>query len=276
MSGGCVRLAVVMGCAVAAARLLCGCSGPPTGEPIQLCICKDVQLHDARENVDGVRLTLWSGSNKRVNGLDLGVVMSQCTEMNGLQVTALVNSVCKPVDLPFLVPFSGTMRGVQIGGLVNLVGLDWWGLQAAGLLNIGCGSGIQMAGLANLAYSRFPTTFTLQAALVLNTAREAYGAQIGSLCIAERLRGLQVGAVNVCDKQMDEKRKLPSDEAPPGTVAGVQIGLGNYAKENGGLQVALYNHAKKHRGVQIGLINIAPDQAIPFLPIIHPGLWPKK
>jgi|GEM_PF-4643948 len=272
MSGAHVRFAVVMGCSFAAACLCCGCSGPPTGEPIQVCICKDVQLHDARENVDGVRLTLWSGSNKRVNGLDLGLVMSQCAEMNGLQVTALMNSVCEPVDLPFLIPFTGTMRGVQIGGLVNLVGWDWWGLQAAGLLNMGAGSGVQVAGLANLADSWSPPTFTFQAALVLNAAGETTGAQIGSLCLAEALRGLQVGAVNVCDK----KERFALDEAPPGTMAGVQIGLGNYAKEHKGLQVALYNHAKKHRGVQIGLINIAPDQAIPFLPIIHPGLWPKN
>jgi len=187
MSGAHVRFAVVMGCSFAAACLCCGCSGPPTGEPIQVCICKDVQLHDARENVDGVRLTLWSGSNKRVNGLDLGLVMSQCAEMNGLQVTALMNSVCEPVDLPFLIPFTGTMRGVQIGGLVNLVGWDWWGLQAAGLLNMGAGSGVQVAGLANLADSWSPPTFTFQAALVLNAAGETTGAQIGSLCLAEAL-----------------------------------------------------------------------------------------
>ena len=236
---------------VIAAAILSGCSGAP----VQLCLRDPIQLYDSKTDVDGVRLTLAWGRNTRVTGLDLGLGMLESDRMSGVrlgglcfvhfmdgaQVTLLANS-CTPTEV---VEGSGIMSISRYDSCAN-------GLQATGLWNDACRlNGVQLT-------------------LFSNSADRLNGMQVA---------GLMNGAVRVNGVQLAGLLNRAADD-----MVGVQIALfyndcsGNerVIASMRGLQIGLVNFVQRGNAVQIGLINIAPNQVIPVLPLIHPGLWPKN
>jgi len=125
--------------------------------------------------------------------------------------------------------------GIQVAGVVNIVGRDFKGLQIAGIGNNTGGStlGLQLAGLYNLSFE------------------SVGGFQISSLYnyTNARLSGLQLGLINKAVRIKGKK------STPPTKLRGMQLGLLNMSKEMDGVQIALINFGGNTRGVQIGLIN---------------------
>ena len=122
---------------------------------------------------------------------------------------------------------SGGVRGLQIGGVLNLVGGPACGLQIGGVANVTHDvRGVQIGGVANVT-------------------RDVSGLQIGGVAnITHDVRGVQIGGV----------ANITHD------VSGLQIGgVTNITRDVSGLQIGTVNVARRVRGAQIGVINVADD-----------------
>ncbi|HTV20739.1 MAG TPA: hypothetical protein VMG12_18775, partial [Polyangiaceae bacterium] len=106
---------------------------------------------------------------------------------------------------------AGSMRGVQLGMLANLVAGEAHGVQVATLFNQTQGNeGLQLAGGANFSiglvqglqgatlFNRAGSLKGVQLSLV-NVAGDVDGLQIGLVNVARRVRGASIGIVNVAD-----------------------------------------------------------------------------
>ena len=146
------------------------------------------------------------------------------SNFTGFQIAGLQNMV------------TGEVTGSQVSLMSNLALDGVNGLQAATVLN-GSGSylfGVQLSGVANYTGS---FSSGIQIAPVLNVAKT-------------EMYGLQLALVNLA-------RKTYGPQSPEGSNEhGLQIGLFNNQKQNGGYQVGLINVSKLLYGWQIGLINI--------------------
>ncbi|MEL7001407.1 MAG: hypothetical protein AAFN93_01595 [Bacteroidota bacterium] len=143
--------------------------------------------------VDGVEVGgLANFSRGDIRGSQFaGLVNSSLGDLNGVQAAGLVNFNKGHIDgvqVAGLVN-SGlkTVRGAQIAGLVNAPVKDIDGIQVAGLVNVGLGNvnGSQISGLANVAVKRVT------------------GSQIGLVNYTGKLKGFQIGLINVADSVED-------------------------------------------------------------------------
>lgn len=139
--------------------------------PISLGLVPPAQFPPPRFTVNGLRLTGIYGINRRVRGIDLGLLgNSTDEEFAGLAVSGLMNLN------------HGTTKII--------------GLQLAGLANVNKGAGkvygFQIA-LVNL--SKFTDVNGAQLGLY-NRARNVRGIQIGIINHAQSLVGLQIGLAN--------------------------------------------------------------------------------
>jgi hypothetical protein len=174
-------------------------------------------------------------------------------------------SVNNAFSLNLLAGYSGGVRGVEIGGLLNIDRNQVHGFQVGGLGNIvgRNSSGMQIGGLFNIDFGQFNGC---EMAGLFNWVGDTLrGLQLAGLCnyIPVRWRGAQVaGLLNI---SLDH-------------VTGFQLaGLMNIAKEeNRGVQVAGFlNYAKTLKGVQVGLFNVAGkvESGVPigFFSYVHKG-----
>ncbi|WNJ19175.1 hypothetical protein [Pontibacter sp. G13] len=124
--------------------------------------------------------------------------------------------------------YHGGVRGMEFGGVANVVRHDVYGMQFAGVVNVvGDGvTGIQMAGVLNAVGN---SSNGIQMAGVANVQRG-------------RFRGMQMSGVANLNF---------------GDVDGIQMaGVVNVARRVRGLQLGLFNYAKSvDRGASIGLIS---------------------
>lgn len=121
----------------------------------------------------------------------------------------------------------GSVKGLELGGIANLVFRDVQGLQVGGILNaVGGGlSGVEVALVANSVEGQLRG---LQTAAAFNRAGgKLEGVQIGLLNAAGDVDGLQVGLVNLAHR-----------------VRGVTVGLVNVADDVDGLPLALISVTK--------------------------------
>jgi hypothetical protein len=124
--------------------------------PIMLSFFTPLELPSGPHlwDVRGLRLSLPYGRCESFAGLDVGVV-THASEFFGLQFAA-VNIVEDDIRMTLSVGglvnvVGGSYTGVQLGGLVNVVGNDAHGLSVAGLVNYTGGSlsGVQV-GFVNI------------------------------------------------------------------------------------------------------------------------------
>ncbi|WP_205514696.1 hypothetical protein [Longitalea arenae] len=136
------------------------------------------------------------------------------------------------------------MMGVQAAGYFNVTGSDVNGLQLAGWFNSAKGNltGIQYGGLVN--YVKQDTRGLQTAGIYNQTGGQLSGGQMAGIANYTRhsLTGLQLaGIVNVNNS----------------TTKGAQLaGLVNYTKNLKGFQLGLINIADTSSGFSLGLINI--------------------
>ena len=143
--------------------------------------------------------------------------------------------------------YTGGVKGLEIGGLFNIVKQDVKYLQAAGLFNIAGGSayGVQVAGINNTVLN---PVIGFQMAGINNYVKGKYiGIQLAGVHnhVGDSVSGMQIAGVSNYAR---------------GKVAGLQLsGVANFSNRTmSGIQVSgVFNYAKHVKGLQLGLINIA-------------------
>jgi hypothetical protein len=189
--------------------------------------------------------------NIRTN-LDIALVVSHVGEIDGAQTGVITYSVfdVDGVQASVAALTGGRMRGIQVGGTFAYAGGGVFGAQAAGIFGWSTKEvrGLQFAGIAAQSYEEVEG---LQLSGGINIARQQVtGAQIAGGINIGRVRGLQLGLINVSAE-----------------VDGAQLGLINVAKKVDGLQVGLINVTASLAGESLGLANILKPGRI------HLALW---
>lgn len=140
---------------------------PASSAPLQLAVWNPIQVLGEGVSVAGLRLSVISGANHDVVGLDLsGIAALTRGDQSGLQI-ALYGGV------------DGDLTGWQVGGLANDVD--------------GLARGLQTAG----AYNRAGEAVGLQLSAALNQTRRVRGLQISLINWTDELDGVQIGLINV-------------------------------------------------------------------------------
>lgn len=179
----------------------------------------------------GLHLT-W-GHERAANGVILAGLGSTVEgKMEGIQLSGLFNAVGEDIEgaqfsgivnlniaetrgasFSGIMNYSASLTGVQMAGMLNVtpgpatgfqgaglgnIAADGWGIsQAAGLFNIGLGTGdIQVAGLFNIG-DRIRVG---QVGGLLNVAKKVDGFQIGLINIADTVSGPTIGLLNLVKK----------------------------------------------------------------------------
>jgi hypothetical protein len=108
--------------------------------------------------------------------------------------------------------------GIQTAGIANIANEGFFGVQAGGIANISKGKSkyVQAAGIVNVSEGKFDG---VQASGIVNVAKgELNGVQAaGIVNIANKVNGVQIGLINVCDT----------------LESGIPIGLINIVGEGG-------------------------------------------
>ena len=165
-----------------------------------LCTPVEIPWWRSAWDVSGIRFCLPYGSCRDISGLDVGVV-THADNFCGLQCSA-VNIVDDDVRMALSVGglvnvVGGSYTGVQIGGLVNVVNNDSLALQVAGLVNVADGSftGMQV-GFLNVAESQVKNAWQIG---FWNHGEDFdHGGQIGVINYARDMNaGVQFGLINI-------------------------------------------------------------------------------
>lgn len=176
----------------------------------------------------------------------------------------ITGSVTNRFSLNLLAGYTGGLKGVEVGGLLNITRNGISGVQIGGLGNIvgGRGKGWQIGGLFNFDLGKF---YGVQAGGLFNYVPDTIsGVQIGGLAniLTGKIKGVQVaGLTNIVTSNCDGWQVSGLLNLTLKDIRQVQItGLANYGNDLDGLQIAgLVNIARWHNsGVQIaGLLNYA-------------------
>ena len=189
-----------------------------------------------------------------------GLSSSNIEQANGIQIAGLVNMVgvdyyrgLTPKEV-IKAESSGEepfMRGIQVSSLMNFVRGHSTGAQISLGMNISKSytDGAQIGTLLNYSGKLLSG---VQLGFVANVA--AGSTQGVQLALYNRTRdelsGFQLGAINLAH-DIEGKNSIMETES-----TGMQIGLVNYSKTMNGFQIGLINLSGANQGTQIGLINI--------------------
>jgi hypothetical protein len=159
-------------------------------------------------------------------GLQFGLLYTGVADtFYGLQVAPVGSNATKGYGIQFAGFFceSYEFNGIQIG----LVGTNMWTMGESVVGTTVTVRGVQIAGLGNVASI-------------------SVGSQIGLMNGSCELRGLQIGAYNGLEGNVNK----------PSRGTGLQLGVVNISSGHfNGVQIGLYNFARTLTGVQIGLVN---------------------
>ncbi|MFK8037730.1 MAG: hypothetical protein AB8B74_05530 [Crocinitomicaceae bacterium] len=188
-------------------------------------------------------------------------------------------------SLNILGGYSKGLKGLELGGIANVLKENALGLQAAGIINLvgGTFKGIQAAGISNVVKKDFYGLQTstisnivrqsfhgIQAAAIINTVRENFWGLQASVIgnsVNGKLTGIQIaGLINTVEKNMSGIQISGFSSMAKSGFYGLQFsGLINHAsKTSYGMQIsAIQNVAlKKFVGAQItGFMNSAIEGA---------------
>lgn len=184
--------------------------------------------------------------------VDIALVLSHVGEVYGAQAGVVTYTVfdVEGVQASVGALVGGRMTGIQVGGTFAYAGGGVRGLQASGIFGWAAEDvrGVQFAGVAAQSYEEVTG---LQFAGGVNIARgQVRGAQIAGGINIGRVRGLQLGLINVSAE-----------------VDGLQLGLINIARKVDGLQVGVINVTAGLAGESLGFANILKPGRI------HLALW---
>ncbi len=188
---------------------------------------------------------------KTRTGLSLNVLVGSGDALRGLEVGGLVNVMSDDVE------------GVQVAGLANVVGGSTRGVRAAGLINHAGGStrGVNVGGLVN---SSIGASSGIGFGGLVNYSHGGHrGIAVGGLVNASfgDSRGIAIGGLaNYHDANFRGVQVAGLSNSTNGHVEGTQIsGIANFAGSIRGAQVGLFNIAGRVKGIQLGLVNVAQE-----------------
>jgi hypothetical protein len=166
-------------------------------------------------------------------------------------------------SLNLLAGYSNGLRGLEIGGLANIIHENMNGTQLSGIANIvnGNTNGLQIAGIVNY---NFDILRGAQIGGIANiTHDKTKGFQFGGIFNMNKgdMSGIQVsGIVNINTDHVYGMQLAGITNTCKETVTGAQVaGITNVCSNDvKGLQISgLLNKTKILSGVQVGLVNIA-------------------
>ena len=204
-----------------------------------LALAAPIQLPPSNWDVRGVRFDLVYGDSHSVYGIDLGLVGHVGDAFSGIQLGGMVDWV------------EGDVYGLQLAGIANVAGGAHKGVQLASAVNVCRGEfyGVQFGGVNhNGTFYGWQTgvfnydkgiSWGLQLGLANSSINEWHGWSLGLVNYADRMSGFQLGAVNIAEK------------------------------EGRGVQIGVFNAADKFNGVQIGVLNIIGKGEMPVMPVLN-------
>ncbi len=197
---------------------------------------------------------------RTVNNISVNIIGGYAAGLEGIELGGIANIEKDYVDGIQLAGFCNVVKnktnGIQLAGFINACGDSVKALQGAGFCNVVNGSfyGMQTAGFCNIERG---SVNGFQGAGFLNVSQDSlYGAQIagfanlhngdvngiqasGFLNTAKKVKGVQIGIINICD-----------------TIQGIPIGCLSIVKNGGYRRVdifgseALYANAAFKIGVR--------------------------
>lgn len=237
--------------------------------PVNFSLYYPISLNQSEYDSTNFNLSLLYGKVGSVRGLDLCVGGSAINEnLWGIQVCGLlgvIGDTGRGIQIAGLICVAGdSFIGIQESGLINVAGMDFKGVQTTSLINVAGrdGFGIQLAGLANVAGETFKG---LQAGGVFSVSGEEFkGIQAsGVFSVAGKsCFGLQAsGIFNVTGETLWGLQAAPFNVA--GHSEGVQIGIVNIGGTSRGVQIGVVNYTQeRNTGLPFGLVNLAENGRI--------------
>ncbi len=259
--------------------------GAPTIQKVQIpieeralsgaLISEDTYIHSENlEGIEEVRMAQISlvpsvsiGSNFSTNGLivnriSINVLSGYSNGVKGVEVGGILNMNKENV------------YGVQMGGISNLVGGDVQGVQGAGIANLVQGNfeggqfsgisgivkrdfvGVQASGISSIVRGGFEG---IQLSGISNIAYEtSNGVQLAGISnsVRDTLIGIQVaGIVNFAPHGINYTQVAGIANIADSTT-GVQLsGIFNRTTVNSGFQLGLVNCSKSSTGIAVGIFN---------------------
>lgn len=218
---------------------------------------------------------------KQARNIDIFRTMPvQISVIPSVSINSLNSSAANHFSLNIFGGYSKALKGVEIGGLFNILREDMTGVELAGLANfvggetkgaqisglynhaIGSARGLQLAGIVNINHE---TLEGVQVAGIANhVTKDVAGWQIAGIGNDAwgAVDGLQIGGVYNFTRMDVNQFQIGGVVNHSRNANGFQIGgVLNNAKDVKGFQIAgLANHAKTVNGFQIaGLTNAARD-----------------
>ena len=228
-----------------------------------------ISLNQSEYDSVNFNLSLAYGKVGSVRGLDISAGGSVINEnLLGIQLCGLmgvVGDTGRGVQLSGLINVAGdSFYGVQGSGLINVVGDDFRGIQSSGLIGVSGqdGLGLQVSGLASVAGETFKG---LQASGIFSvTGEEFKGVQAAGIfsVAGENCYGLQAaGVFNVTGDVLRGLQTAPFNVAAKSE--GLQIGVVNVAGASKGVQIGVVNYTQEENtGIPFGLVNLADNGRI--------------
>jgi len=228
-----------------------------------------ISLNQSEHDSVNFNLSLVYGKVGSVRGLDISAGASAINEnLMGVQLCGLIGVVGdtgRGMQLSGLINVAGdSFYGFQGSGLINVVGDDFKGIQSTGLINVAGqdGLGLQMSGLASVAGETFKG---FQASGIFSvTGEEFKGLQAAGIfsVAGENCYGMQAaGVFNVTGDVLRGLQTAPFNVAAHSE--GVQLGVVNVAGASKGIQIGVVNYTQEENtGVPFGLVNLAENGRI--------------
>lgn len=138
-------------------------------------------------------------------------------DMEGVQTTGVAGTVkgkVRGVQLQGAVAIAGdSVKGIQVGGVISRAGGALEGNQTSGVISSAKGdvAGVQIAGVGNISGK---TMRGVQIAGVFNYARRLKGLQVGIVNITDTTDGFSIGLVNIARKGYKKVSVFATDELP--------------------------------------------------------------
>ncbi len=178
-----------------------------TTRPFQVSVIPGVGSHGkmSAQVVNNFSLNIFGGYTAGTNGLEIGGLFNiNKKEVKYVQAAGLFNAVGGQVKGLQVAGINNmvldSVKGVQAAGLNNIVKGKFTGLQIGGIYNHVADSvkGMQVGGVANFSKKKVSG---MQVAGVANFSnKQMDGVQVaGVFNYAKKLKGVQIGLVNICD-----------------------------------------------------------------------------
>lgn len=228
-----------------------------------------ISLNQSEYDSVNFNLSLAYGKVGSVSGLDISAGGSVINgDLVGIQLCGLmgvVGDTGRGMQISGLINVAGdSFYGIQGSGLINVVGDNFKGIQSTGLISVAGqdGFGLQMSGLASVAGETFNGIQT--SGIFSVTGEEFKGIQAAGIfsVAGESCFGLQAsGVFNVTGNVLRGLQTAPFNVAAHSE--GLQIGVVNVAGTSKGVQIGVVNYTQEENtGVPFGLVNLARNGRI--------------